>query len=278
MTNNSKVKINFTKMHGLGNDFIIIDDREERLAGLPGLSKRLCNRRFGIGADQLIIIRDSDMADFRMLIYNPDGSEAEMCGNGVRCFARYLLTGGITSNEDLNIETKGGIIKTKVRGGLVEVDMGEPRLEPEDIPVRLDGRVISHPLRVLDEDISITCVSMGNPHTVIFLKEVRAFPVDRFGPVIENHNLFPQRTNVEFARVVSEREIEMRVWERGAGETMACGTGACATLVAAVLNGLTHKRATVHLKGGDLDILWGEDNHIYMTGPAEEVFVGEMEI
>ncbi len=268
------MKLNFTKMHGLGNDFIIIDDREERLGGLPALSKRLCHRRFGIGADQLILIRDSDMADFRMLIYNPDGSEAEMCGNGVRCFARYLLTRGITSNEDLNIETKAGIIKTKVREDLVEVDMGEPGFEPEDIPVRLEGRVISHSLRVLDEEFSITCVSMGNPHTVIFLEDLKEFPVERFGPVIENHNLFPQRTNVEFARVVSEREIEMRVWERGAGETMACGTGACATLVAAVLNGLTHKRATIHLRGGDLDILWGEDSHIYMTGPAEEVFVG----
>lgn len=272
------MKLNFTKMHGLGNDFIIIDDREGRLTALPELSKRLCNRRFGIGADQLILVRDSDIADFRMLIYNPDGSEAEMCGNGVRCFARYLLRIGITNKEDLKIETKAGIIKTKVREDLVEVDMGEPRFEPEDIPVRLDARVISHPLRVLDEEFSITCVSMGNPHTVIFLRDISAFPVDRFGPVIENHTLFPQRTNVEFARVVSEREIEMRVWERGAGETMACGTGACATLVAAVLNGLTHRRATVHLRGGDLDILWGEDNHIYMTGPAEEVFVGEMEI
>ncbi len=272
------MRLDFTKMHGLGNDFIILDDREGSLTTLPELAKRLCHRRFGIGADQLLLIRPSQVADFRMVIYNADGSEAEMCGNGIRCFSRYLLEKGITDRHDLEIETGAGIIEVKVREDLVEVDMGEPRLEAEEIPVNLEGRIVSHPLRIMDRDFQITCVSMGNPHTVVFVNDVDGFPVERYGPHIEKHPLFPKRTNVEFVEVLSDRKMKMRVWERGAGETMACGTGACATLVAGVLNGLTHRRATIHLRGGDLDILWGEDNHVFMTGPAEKVFEGWIEV
>ncbi len=272
------MRIEFTKMEGLGNDFIVIDDREETLTDLPELARRLCHRRFGIGADQLLLVRPSRVADARMVIYNPDGSEAEMCGNGVRCFAIYLLEKGITESHDLEIETKAGIIEAKVREDLVEVDMGEPALEAEKVPVNLKGRVVSHPLKVMDRDFKITCVSMGNPHTVIFVDDVDGFPVERYGPAIEKHPLFPERTNVEFAQVITDREVKMRVWERGAGETMACGTGACATLVAGVLNRLLHKRAIVHLKGGDLDVLWGEDNHVFMTGPAVKVFEGWIDL
>lgn len=272
------MRLTFTKMHGLGNDFIIIDDREEALTDLPELARRLCHRRFGIGADQLLLVHLSQVADFKMIIYNPDGSEAEMCGNGIRCFARYLLDKEVTDRHDLRIETGAGIIGVKVREDLVEVDMGEPRLEAEEIPINLKGRVVSHPLRVIDRDLSITCVSMGNPHAVIFVRDVDTFPVERYGPHIERHPIFPNRTNVEFAEVISDREVRMRVWERGAGETMACGTGACATLVAGVLKGLIRRRATIHLKGGDLDIFWSEDNHVFMTGPAEKVFEGWMEL
>ncbi len=272
------MNIEFTKMHGLGNDFVIIDDRGERLADVGKLSQKLCHRKFGIGADQLLLLKDSAKADWAMLIFNPDGSEAEMCGNGVRCFARYILDRGISSQHDMNIETKAGLITTRVRGDMIEVDMGEPHFEGKEIPSVIKGRIVSYPLKVMGKELPVTCVSMGNPHTIIFVEDVENFPVERYGPEIENHSVFPNRTNVEFARVISDREITMRVWERGAGETFACGTGACATLVAGVLNRLTHKRATVHLLGGDLNILWGEDGHVYMTGPAVKVFDGIMDI
>ncbi|MFQ5900513.1 MAG: diaminopimelate epimerase [Thermodesulfobacteriota bacterium] len=269
--------MNFTKMHGLGNDFILIDCLKMDIPIPSDTAKKVCHRKFGIGADQLLLLYPSEVADFRMVIFNADGSEAEMCGNGIRCMGKYLVDRGIASKIDLEIETKAGIIKVRVREDLVEVDMGVPYLEGVDIPVNLDGRIVSHPIMIDDREFKITCVSMGNPHCVIFLKDVAGFPVAAYGPKVETHPLFPARVNVEFAQVIDERNIRIRVWERGAGETLACGTGACATLVAAILNGLTHRRVTLHLKGGNLDALWGEDDRVYMTGPAVEVYNGTIE-
>lgn len=270
--------IQFTKMHGIGNDFIVIDCRDKEISHAGEVARRLCDRRFGIGADQLLLLFNSDRADFKMVIYNADGGEVEMCGNGIRCFAKYLVDRGLTEKTELEIETLGGIIRPSIRGELVEVNMGEPVLEGRRIPVDLDGRIVSHPLQVDDRNFEITCVSMGNPHCVIFVDDVDNFPLSHYGPLLEKHALFPKRINVEFIEVINDREIKMRVWERGSGETLACGTGACASAVASVLNGKTHKRVTVHLAGGDLDILWGEDDLVYMTGPAEEVFQGTINI
>ena len=266
--------IKFTKMHGIGNDFVVIDCRSLELDNMEEAAKKLCDRRFGIGADQLLLIKGSSKADFRMIIYNADGSEVEMCGNGIRCIARYIADHNLSNKTDLAIETLGGIIRPKIHEDLIEVNMGEPILEGRDIPVDLDGRVISKPLAVEVETFEITCVSMGNPHCVIFVDDVENFPLAHYGPVLEKHKLFPNRINVEFVQVLNDREIKMRVWERGSGETLACGTGACASAVASALNDKTHRRVTVHLTGGDLDILWGEDNLVYMTGSAEEVFEG----
>jgi len=270
--------IQFTKMHGIGNDFILIDCRDKEISQAGEVAKRLCDRRFGIGADQLLLLFDSNTVDFRMAIYNADGGEVEMCGNGIRCFAKYLIDHGLTEKTDLEIETLGGIIRPSIRGELVEVNMGVPVLDGRKIPVNLDGQIVSHSLKVDDEDFEITCVSMGNPHCVIFVDDVDSFPLSHYGPLLEKHELFPNKINVEFVQILSDREIKMRVWERGSGETLACGTGACASAVASILNEKTHKRVTVHLAGGDLDILWGEDDLVYMTGPAEEVFQGTINI
>ena len=276
--------LRFTKMHGLGNDYIFVNGLSERLprVSLPRLARALSDRHFGIGADGLILVLPSQSAQFRMQVFNADGSEAEMCGNGIRMFARYVYEHGLTRDRELAVETLAGVIRPRlmVRGGRVasvRVDMGEPRLERSEIPMRgKPGRVIAEPLRVAGETHRVTAVSMGNPHCVIFVKEVAEFPVARVGPAIERHRAFPRRTNVEFVQVLGRSALRMRVWERGAGETLACGTGACATLVAAVLNGKADRKATVHLPGGDLKIEWREsDNHVYMTGPAEEVFCGE---
>ena len=271
-------KTNFIKMHGLGNDFIVIDCFNKTLLNPSEEAKRLCQRGFGIGADQLLLLYPSEIADFKVDIYNADGSEAEMCGNGIRCLAKYIADKQIAIKKEYEIETKAGIIRTVIREDLVEVDMGIPGLESENIPVNLKGRVVSHPLQIKDRAFNITCVSMGNPHCIIFLDALDDFPVATYGPELENHPLFPMRTNVEFVKVVDDRNVQLRVWERGAGETLACGTGACATAVAAVLNDLTHKRVTVHLKGGDLDILWGEDDRVYMTGPATSVYEGVVNV
>jgi diaminopimelate epimerase len=271
-------KTNFVKMHGLGNDFILIDCFGEALLNPSEHAKRLCQRGFGIGADQLLLLYPSEVADFKMVIYNADGSEAEMCGNGIRCLAKYIADKQIVIKKEYEIETKAGIIRTIIREDLVEVDMGIPGLESDDIPVNLKGRVVSHPLQIKDRAFDITCVSMGNPHCVTFLDDLDGFPVATYGAELEKHPLFPMRTNVEFVNVLDDRNVQLRVWERGAGETLACGTGACATVVAAVLNGLTHKRVTVHLKGGDLDVLWGEDDRVYMTGPATRVYEGSIEL
>ena len=274
------MEISFTKMHGSGNDFILIDCiKQPEVTGLEleGLSKTLCHRRFGIGADQILLLCPSEIADFKMKIYNADGGEVEMCGNGIRCFAKYIWDRGLSRKDVLEIETLAGIIKPERAGDMVKVDMGEPILEPEKIPVDIKSSppIIDYPLQIKDRGFKITCVSMGNPHAVIFLGEnISDFPVPTYGPLIEKHPMFPKKTNVEFVNVQSRTKLLMRVWERGSGETMACGTGASATGVAAMLKGLTERNVSVQLLGGNLLIEWHANNHVYMTGPAAEVFQG----
>jgi len=270
--------VHFTKMQGTGNDFILVDGRENDVGAVIAQARLLCDRRFGIGADQLLLLRPSDKADFRMQIFNADGSEVEMCGNGVRCFARYLLEHGLTSKKTLEIETPAGIITPTILGDQIRVDRGKPVLSAPGIPVRLEGEVISEPVRVDREEMMMTCVSMGNPHCVIRVDDVESWPVERIGSRLEVHPLFPNRTNVEFVQVLNEREIKVRVWERGAGETLSCGTGACAAAVASVLNHWTGQKITLHLRGGDLQVQWEPGTHVILSGPAEEVFEGEIAI
>lgn len=272
--------IEFVKMHGLGNDFILVDCLHQEIDEPKEFAIKYCNRRFGIGADQLLLLYPSEIADFKMRIFNADGSEVEMCGNGIRCFAKYVWDRGLSDKEVLLVETLAGIIKPKRVGELIQVDMGKPEFAPSKIPVDADGeRAFDIRLEVLGWHVRLNCVSMGNPHAVIFLEEdPKNFAVSKYGPLIENHPTFPNRTNVEFAYVINPSEISMRVWERGAGETLACGTGACATAVAAMTKGLTDRKVTVHLLGGDLQIEWAEDGHVYMTGPAEEVFEGKLKM
>jgi len=270
--------MNFIKMHGLGNDFILVDGFKEEIKGdFPLLAKRMCHRQMGIGADGLVLLFPSQRADLKMRIFNSDGSEAEMCGNAIRCVAKYVFQTGLFRNIDLEVETRAGIIRPKIiiknqSVSGVKVDMGEPHLAPREIP--LVPGCGTH-VAVKNEIYSFTAVSMGNPHCVIFVDDVETFPVTTIGPQIEIHPVFPAKTNVEFIQVVNSQEIKMRVWERGAGETMACGTGACAAVVASVLNGKTTRNIIVHLPGGDLYLEWAPNNHVFMTGPAEEVFRGE---
>jgi|YNPNPStandDraft_1061719.scaffolds.fasta_scaffold68243_1 diaminopimelate epimerase len=278
----------FTKMHGIGNDFVVVDAMRGAWPeeSLPGLARRICDRHFGIGADGWILVMPSRVADFRMRIFNPDGSEAEMCGNGIRCFAKYVFERNLTPRKEIQVETLAGLMQPKLilHGGKVEkvrVDMGEPRLHRGDIPMRgepTQSPVIREKLRIGGEKYEFTAVSMGNPHCVLFIRNVEQVDVATLGPQIEHHPLFPARTNVEFVQVLNHGELRIRVWERGAGPTIACGTGACAAVVAAVLNGLTQRRVVVHLEGGDLEIEWQGNNHVFMTGPAEEVFVGTLKI
>ncbi|MDQ7786465.1 MAG: diaminopimelate epimerase [Thermodesulfovibrionales bacterium] len=278
------MNIPFTKMHGLGNDFIVIDSREVRLENIPALAQRLCDRRFGIGADQILLLEKSGAADFRMRIFNVDGSEVEMCGNGIRCLAKYVWDRNLSRKDILDIETLAGIIRPEKAGDMVKVDMGEPVFDAEKIPVHLahpssfiphpSGGIVDYPLQIEDKEFRITCISMGNPHAVIFIDNVDEFPVSYYGPMIEHHQMFPKRTNVEFIEVIDPSAVKMRVWERGSGETMACGTGASAAAVAAHLKGLVGRNIVVHLLGGDLMLDWAGDNRVYMTGPAVEVFEG----
>lgn len=276
------MELTFTKMHGLGNDFVLIDSRDMDLSSrftMTELAKRLCDRRFGVGADQLLLLLNSNAADFKMKIFNADGSEVEMCGNGIRCLAKYVWDKGLSNKDTLKIDTLAGIIRPQRVGELVRVDMGEPLLEAEKIPVNIKAAapIVDYPLKVNDREFRITCISMGNPHAVVFLNEnIADFPVTVYGPAIESHPLFPNKTNVEFVNVINRRELTMRVWERGAGETLACGTGASAVGAAAMVKGLTERRVTIHLRGGDLAIEWPEHDHIYMTGPATEVFEGRI--
>lgn len=276
----------FTKVHGLGNDFILVNCFEEKvdIKQAPELALNMCDRHFGIGADGLVLLLPSDSADVNMRIFNSDGSEAEMCGNAIRCVAKYLYAHGMVKKEKIQVETLAGIMVPELiieNGGLklVRVDMGEPRLERSEIPMEGPaGRVINEPLEVNGAACRVTAVSMGNPHCIIFVPDVEQVPLHDIGPLIETHSAFPRKTNVEFIQVLNRQEVVMKVWERGAGETMACGTGACASAVACALNGHTGRKVTVHLKGGDLLIDWAENNHVYMTGPAEEVFTGEYPI
>lgn len=274
--------IRFTKMHGAGNDYIYIDGRKYNIDNPGRLAEKISNRHFGVGSDGLVLILPSEICDFKMRMFNSDGSEAEMCGNASRCVGKYVYDKRLTDKNEITLETNAGIKRLSlfISDGYVssvKVDMGEPVLYGRLIPVSSDAeKVISVPLDVNGKEINVTCVSMGNPHAVVFCDNITDEDVLVTGKMIETHPFFPKRTNVEFCRIDDRDNITMRVWERGAGETLACGTGACASLVAAVLNGLTEREATVHLLGGDLKIKWDEDNHIYMTGPAVTVFEGEL--
>ncbi len=264
-------------MHGLGNDFVVIDRTKCKFSGIEEFAHKLLDRRFGIGGDQLLVVEESESVDYKMRIFNPDGSEVEMCGNGIRCFHKYLLEKGITDKKSLEIETQAGIIKPSLDGDMIRVDMGEPILDGEKIPTRQQGEVFDVPIQVGGGEIKVDCVSMGNPHAVVFVDETSNFPVEKLGPLIENHDFFPKRTNVEFVKIISPGKIQMRVWERGAGETMACGTGACASAVAYIRRyNRSNKKVDVHLKGGTLKIEW--DKRVFMTGPAALVFDGEIEV
>ena len=271
----------FWKMHCLGNDYIIIDNRGEKImdAEATELARKLCERRFSVGADGLLLASNSGSADVKMRIFNADGSEAEMCGNGIRCFAKYCYENDIARNSELTVETVAGIKRTwlTVENDLVTsviVDMGAPILERSKIPMLGHGMCINEDLHVNGEKYKVTCLSVGNPHCVIFVDAVDDFPVQRVGSKIENHRFFPKRTNVEFAQILGENELKVRVWERGCGETLACGTGACATVVAGNLLKKLGSKIHVHLLGGDLEVEYAE--RLFLNGPAEKVFEGTL--
>lgn len=274
--------MNFTKMNGLGNDFVIIAGEQQLPENVADLAIQLCNRFFGIGADGLVYILHSEVADFRMRIINSDGSEAEQCGNAIRCVSKYVYDNGLTDKEEITIETLGAgaqKVQLTVQDGKVasvRVDMGHPILKGLAVPTTVDAeQVIEHPIEVDGREFKFTAVSMGNPHCVIYVEDAVNFDLSTWGPKLEMHPMFPRKINVEFVTVNSRTHTDMRVWERGAGPTLACGTGACATVVASVLTGATDRTATVSLKGGDLLIEWNEsDNHVYMSGPAAESFRG----
>ncbi len=275
----------FTKMQGLGNDYIYVDCTRDEIGNPSEIAKKVSDRHFGIGSDGLVLILSSQNADFRMRMFNSDGSESEMCGNAIRCVGKYVYDNGLTDKRVINIETLAGIkiLTLTVENGqvtLVRVDMGAPILEPKNIPVNLDKtRFISESVVIGNAEFSVTAVSMGNPHAVSYIDNVDDFPLNEIGPKMETNTLFPRKVNAEFVQVVDRTTLKMRVWERGAGETLACGTGACAVLVASVLNNISERAATIKLLGGDLYIEWSEvDNHVYMTGPAVKVFDGEIEI
>lgn len=280
------MNMKFTKMHGCGNDYVYVDCTNEMIENPSEVSKYVSDRHFGIGSDGLILICSSETADFRMAMYNADGSEGAMCGNGIRCVAKYVYDKGLTDKENISIETKSGIkeLELTVEDGkvsLVKVNMGAPILRAKYIPVDVDTeKCIDSDINVDGKDYKITCVSMGNPHAVTFIDEdVKTFPIEKIGPKFENHPMFPDRVNTEFVQVLNRHEVNMRVWERGSGETLACGTGTCATVVACVLNGLTDDEVTVHLLGGDLFIKYDRENDtVWMTGPAVIAFEGTIEL
>ena len=273
----------FTKMHGIGNDYVYVNCFEESVKNPAEVSKFVSDRHFGIGSDGLILISPSAIADFRMNIYNADGSQAEMCGNGICCVAKYVYDYGLTDKTEISVETLAGIkyLRLQVENGKVasvEVNMGAPILEPKEIPVAVEeSPVVNVPVEVKGKIYHMTCVSMGNPHAIIFMNNVKDLDIAAIGPYFENHTVFPKRTNTEFVEVLDRNTVNMRVWERGSDETLACGTGACATTVACILNDKTENEVTVHLLGGDLKIRWDrEANQVYMTGPATVVFDGEI--
>ena len=277
------MKIRFTKMHGCGNDYVYINGFSEHIANedKPGFVKTVSDRHFGIGSDGVIFINPSDIADFEMEMYNADGTRAQMCGNGIRSVAKYVYDRHLTDKEEMTIESMGKIKYITVfpengKAKLIKVDMGEPILEAKKIPViSNEEKVIDEPIFTDDKEYRMTCVSMGNPHAVIFL-DPDTLKIEELGPKFEYHVRFPERINTEFVKVLDRKNVKMRVWERGTGETLACGTGCCATAVACILNGLTDDEITVHVRGGDINVKWDkETNHIFMTGPAEFVFDGE---
>ena len=279
----------FTKMHGCGNDYVYVDGAKEQIPAKdkPELVRKLSDRHFGIGGDGVIFINPSDEADFEMEMYNMDGSRSEMCGNGIRCVAKFVYDKGLTDKEHISI-ISGGKVKyidlniENEKVSTVKVNMGEPILKAADIPVVTDnpeGSVIAENIEVAGNTYKMTCVSMGNPHAVVFMEDVANLEIEKIGPLFENHQRFPRRTNTEFVKVIDRNNVEMRVWERGTGETLACGTGTCATVVACVLNNLTEDEVNVKVLGGLIKVKWDrEANLVYMTGPAATVFEGEIEI
>ena len=276
----------FTKMHGCGNDYIYVNCFTEKIEEPSVIAKKVSDRHFGIGSDGLSLICPSETADFKMRMFNADGSEGKMCGNGIRCVAKYVYDNGMTDKEVITVETLSGIktLQLAVSEGRVQavtVDMGSPVLTPSQIPVKCEGdRMINQPVSIGGKEYYITCVSMGNPHAVVFTEEeVTALNLEKIGPLFENHEIFPDRVNTEFIHVIDEKTIDMRVWERGSGETLACGTGACASVVACVLNHKTEDEVLVHLLGGDLEVRYDrEKNTVLLTGPAEFICTGEIAI
>lgn len=276
-------KLKFTKMHGAGNDYIYMNGFVQEIENPSALAIRLSNRNFGIGSDGLVLILPSENADFRMQMFNSDGSEAEMCGNASRCVGKYVYDNGLTTKKEIALETKAGVkyitlLEGDEKARKVTVNMGEPILDPVQIPVKVDKEpVLNFPLDIDGKIWEISCVSMGNPHAVVFTTGIKELDLPVIGPKFEKHPIFPRKTNTEFIEVVDRKTLNMRVWERGAGETLACGTGACAAAVAAILNGYCDRKITIHLIGGDLEIEWDEqNNHVYMTGEAVTVFEGEI--
>ena len=275
----------FTKMQGLGNDYVYVNCFEEKIENPPAVARYVSDRHFGIGSDGLIMINPSEVADFEMGMNNADGSRGEMCGNGIRCVAKYVYDYGLTDKTQISVETLGGIkyLDLTVEDGkvvLVKVDMGKPELKSDLIPIISENeKVIDEPIEVDGQVYHMTGVSMGNPHTVIYVDDVKNLDLEKIGPKFENHERFPKRINTEFVHCIDRNTVEMRVWERGSGETLACGTGACAVAVASILNNLTDTRVTVKLLGGDLQIEWDQKkNHVFMTGPAKVVFDGVIDI
>lgn len=277
--------VKFTKMHGCGNDYVYVDCTKGMLEDVPEIAVKISDRHFGVGSDGLILIRPSETADFMMDMYNNDGSRGKMCGNGIRCVAKYVYDKGLTDKQKLRIETLSGIkeLSLDVEEGKVisvTVDMGAPVTEPSLIPVVSDkDMLVAEPVLIDGTEYRVTCVSMGNPHAVVFVEDTKKVPMEAIGPMFEHHEMFPERVNTEFIHVVDRQNIEMRVWERGSGETLACGTGACASVVACVLNGFTEPEVTVKLLGGELKIRYDQEkNKVFMTGPAVKVFDGEIEL
>ena len=275
----------FTKMHGLGNDYVYVNCFEEKIDNPPAVARFVSDRHFGIGSDGLIMINPSKTADFEMEMYNADGSRGEMCGNGIRCVAKYVYDYGLTDKTQISVETLGGIkyLDLTVEDGkvsLVKVDMGKPELEADLIPIISEReQVIDEPIEVDGKEYHMTGVSMGNPHAVIYVDDVKGLDLEKIGPKFENHERFPKRINTEFVHCIDRQTVEMRVWERGSGETLACGTGACAVAVSSILNNLTDTQVTVTLLGGDLQIEWDrEKDRVFMTGPATVVFDGVIDI
>ena len=275
----------FTKMHGIGNDYVYVNCFKETVEHPSEVAIKVSDRHFGIGSDGLILIKPSEVADGKMEMYNADGSQGAMCGNGIRCVAKYMYDYGITDKTSISVETKSGIkyLDLTIKDGKVDtvkVNMGTPILKAVDIPVHSEKeQVIDEPVMVDGKEWKITCVSMGNPHAITYIDDVKNLEIEKIGPKFENHEIFPDRVNTEFVHVIDRNTVEMRVWERGSGETLACGTGSCAVAVSSILNGLTEEEVTVKLLGGDLKIFWDRtENKVYMTGSATTVFDGEIDL